>query len=342
MKRIPLSRINELFDKISASEKLYMPVKKAGVTNFSLYAEGDTFDPAVLNTVKSAKDLFFPQCEDVVSFETENGNLNITEAELCSEHFVAFGLRACDVKGLDVLDKVFLSEPCDKFYACRRENGTIVALACYNPDEACFCRTFGIDPFAPKGDVIVKIADEYLFWEPVTSKGVALTAKVEDMFDDSDDCITLEYEKRAELTYASLPLSSLTLDGFGQGKTKELFERDEWKNLSASCIGCGTCTFVCPTCQCYDVKDYKTSSGVKRYRCWDSCMYNDFTMMAHGTPRPLKFQRFRQRFMHKLVYFPDNNNGEYSCVGCGRCLRKCPVSMNIVKVMKVLGGIKNV
>ena len=31
---------------------------------------------------------------------------------------------------------------------------------------------------------------------------------------------------------------------------------------------CGTCTFVCPTCQCYDIKDYNTKNGVQRYRCW--------------------------------------------------------------------------
>ena len=59
--------------------------------------------------------------------------------------------------------------------------------------------------------------------------------------------------------------------------------------------------------------------------------------MAHGNPGPTQLERFRQRFMHKLVYFPSNNDGEYGCVGCGRCLSKCPISMNIVKVSKTLG-----
>ena len=66
-------------------------------------------------------------------------------------------------------------------------------------------------------------------------------------------------------------------------------------------------------------------------------MYSDFTRMAHGNPRLTQLERFRQRFMHKLVYFPSNNDGEYGCVGCGRCLSKCPISMNIVKVIKTLG-----
>ena len=94
--------------------------------------------------------------------------------------------------------------------------------------------------------------------------------------------------------------------------------------------------FVCPTCQCYDIRDFDTGAGgIQRYRCWDSCMYSDFTLMAHGTNRPTQLERFRQRFMHKLVYFPSRNEGLYSCVGCGRCLARCPQSLNIVKVIKV-------
>ena len=127
-----------------------------------------------------------------------------------------------------------------------------------------------------------------------------------------------------------------TLKGFGGENMLKLFDAPEWKTLSQSCLGCGACTFVCPTCQCYDIRDFDTGHGIKRFRCWDSCMYSDFTKMASGNPRLTQLERFRQRFMHKLVYFPMNNGGEYGCVGCGRCLAKCPISMNIVKVAKAL------
>ena len=85
-----------------------------------------------------------------------------------------------------------------------------------------------------------------------------------------------------------------------------------------------------------------TSRNSTRQACpplprWDSCMYSDFTKMSAGQPRPTQLERFRQRFMHKLVYFPDNNDGCFGCVGCGRCLAKCPIHMNIVKVIKTLG-----
>ena len=133
------------------------------------------------------------------------------------------------------------------------------------------------------------------------------------------------------------------IDGYGDGtfggdKLMALFNSDKWESLSESCLACGTCTFVCPTCQCYDIRDYDTGHGVQRFRCWDSCMYSDFTLCAHGNTHNTQMQRFRQRFMHKLVYYPANNNGVFGCVGCGRCLRSCPISMNIVKVMKALEG----
>ena len=141
---------------------------------------------------------------------------------------------------------------------------------------------------------------------------------------------------------ARLPLSGLSVEYFsGDRLTTGLndgFYAPQWQELYQSCIGCGTCTFICPTCQCYDIRDFDTGHGIKRFRCWDSCMYSDFTKMAHGNPRTSQLERFRQRFMHKLVYYPANNDGLYSCVGCGRCVSKCPASLNIVKVIKKLGG----
>ena len=70
-------------------------------------------------------------------------------------------------------------------------------------------------------------------------------------------------------------------------------------------------------------------------------MFADFTKCAHGNSRPTQMQRYRQRFMHKLVYFPNNHDGVFSCVGCGRCVAKCPQMLNIVKVIKTMGEDNN-
>ena len=132
-----------------------------------------------------------------------------------------------------------------------------------------------------------------------------------------------------------LPLYDLKAED-NRERELELFRSKKWKELSSHCLGCGACTFVCPTCQCFDIEDFNNGETVQRYRCWDSCMYHDFTLMAAGTPRLTQTERFRQRFMHKLVYYPKAHDGLFSCVGCGRCLRKCPIHMNIVKVMETL------
>ena len=85
---------------------------------------------------------------------------------------------------------------------------------------------------------------------------------------------------------------------------------------------------------CFDVRDFDTGNGIKQVRCWDSCMYSDFTQMAAANPRLTQKERSRQRFMHKLMYYPMAHDGTFSCVGCGRCLESCPINMNIVKVIK--------
>lgn len=250
---------------------------------------------------------------------------------------MVFGMKACDVKGVEVLDKVFLADPVDSFYAARREHGTIVAMACHEPEETCFCKVFGADCAEPAADVAVWMTGEELYWKSLTEKGDALTKSAESLLAEAD----AEDEKKVEEEKASirgivekLPYSNLSLEGWNGEALNEKFNSELWEELYKPCLACGTCTFVCPTCQCYDIKDYDTGHGIKRYRCWDSCMYSDFTMMAHGNNRTSQMQRFRQRFMHKLVYFPANNDGMYSCVGCGRCVEKCPASLNIVKVIK--------
>ena len=221
------------------------------------------------------------------------------------------------------MDKVFLADPVDTYYQARREHGIVVSMACHRPEETCFCSTFGIDATKPEGDVVTWIAEDTLYWEAQTEKGEGLTKKVEAVLAESDSKAVEAQQAAVKEILKKLPLADLDLSYFTSHPELEIFKREEWKELSSHCLGCGTCTFVCPTCQCYDVRDYDTGHGIERYRCWDSCMYRDFTMMAHGTNRKSQVERFRQRFMHKLVYNPLRNDGEFSCVGCGRCLGAC-------------------
>ena len=338
MYKIKREDLPALFQKIAADQELYLPVRTADQTNFGVWREEAEVDLDTLKTVKSPKDVFFPQSETLYTCYREGKKLSVEPETLKEQDFVVFGMKACDIKGVEVLDRVFLSDPIDTFYAARRDHGTIVALACHEPEETCFCKVFGVDAAHPAADVAAWMVEDTLYWKPETEKGQKLTENLADILEKAEDAgsetAVAEEEEKIRFIIEELPYSHLSLEGWNGDVLMEKFESPLWEELYKPCLACGTCTFVCPTCQCYDIKDYDTGHGVQRYRCWDSCMYSDFTMMAHGNNRTSQKERFRQRFMHKLVYFPANNDGMYSCVGCGRCVEKCPASLNIVKVIK--------
>ena len=260
MKKVSRENLDALFAAIAEAKKLYLPVadgtdEKRGA-KYSVWTPEAKYAAEAVNTVRSAKDFFFPQVENMVNFKVNGKKIEVDDIRTECEDFVIFGVRACDAASFKILDSVYLSE---------------------------------------------------------------------------------QSKAKTKAILEKLPLKNLSTDSFGGDKLMELFSSDKWASLSEACLGCGTCTFVCPTCQCYDIRDYDTGHGVQRFRCWDSCMYADFTKTAGGQPRPTQLERFRQRFMHKLVYYPANNDGVFGCVGCGRCMKSCPISMNIVKVMKTLG-----
>ncbi len=336
MRKCAISNKNALLAAMANVAKLYIPTDSKDGAAFTEYKD-DAQLTKKLNTNRSAKDFFFPQTENMMTFQMTGKKLEIFDTRKEHEDFILFGVRACDVKSFEILDRVFLVDPIDTYYANRRAHSTVVSLACNKPAETCFCKTFGIHAENPEGDVVCWEDDENLYLTAKTEKGEALLAKLEAVTEACEDAAVAPIQEKITERLGKLPLADLDASKFGAGKTDEFFGDSAWGELSEACLGCGTCTFVCPTCQCYDIKDFNTGKDIIRFRCWDSCMYSDFTMMAHGTNRNSHMQRFRQRFMHKLVYYPENNDGIMGCVGCGRCLAKCPISMNIVKVMKKLG-----
>ena len=344
MLKIAKKRWPELFGRLAAIGKLYAPVREDNKTDFALWQEGTAVDLKTTITAKSLKNIFFPQIENLLAFERQGQKLSLEQKQLPAEKTIAFGVRACDIASFNLLDKVFLKEPLDHLYQARRENCTLIGLACSEPEETCFCRTFGIEPASPVADVAVWLVGDDLFWQPKTTKGEELTAAIKELFTEAPDgaAIVAEQQVQVQALLDKMPLAGFALSDEECSKQAAIFESEVWEELSKTCLGCGTCTYVCPTCHCYDIRDYEIKDKVERYRCWDSCMFSDFTNMAGGNPRTTRLARFRQRYMHKLVYFPANNEGAYACVGCGRCLQKCPVSLNIVKVAKALGVTKNV
>ncbi len=340
---ISKDKIDELFALIGEKQPLYLPVdNETGRADFKKWEKGVKLS-SNLKTVRSAKDFFFPKTEHMVSYEMKGKEITVNDPRKEIEDFVIFGVRACDAVGFTVIDNVYLNmNPVDSYYKNRRDHGTVITLACNEPAKTCFCSTYGIDASlntdknGSKGDVSAWLSGDKYFFEANTEKGKAFIEKAKSVLKDEDAKAVDSLKKEISDKIEKLPFAHLDLSKF-QGKDMlKIFNSKIWEKVSEPCVGCGTCTYVCPTCMCFDVRDFKTNNGIRQIRCWDSCMYNDFTQMAAENPRHTQKERSRQRFMHKLMYYPMAHEGLFSCVGCGRCLESCPVNMNVVKVIKAV------
>lgn len=333
---LPVEKIDSFFEAVASKQKLYLPVTNSSKkANFELWEKGKVLSDE-LKTVRSAKDFFFPKAERLVNYKVNGKEIVVEDPRKEVEDFVVFGVRACDAKSFEVIDAVYLNmTPVDTYYKNRREHGTVITLACNEPAQTCFCSTYKLDAANPAGDVSCWKADGKFYFEANTEKGKALIEAVKGVLADGDAKAVEECKKQITEKVEKLPFAHLDLSKLEKHEMLKMFNSEIWDQISEACLGCGTCTYVCPTCMCFDVRDFKKNDGsVEQVRCWDSCMYNDFTQMAAENPRHTQKERSRQRFMHKLMYYPMAHENVFACVGCGRCLESCPVNMNIVKVIK--------
>lgn len=346
MLSISSEKINELFEAIAAINDLYLPVDTAeGKADFKKWTK-DSKLSSNLKTVRSAKDFFFPKTEHMVSYQMNGTEITVEDPRKELKDFVVFGVRACDAKSFEVIDNVYLNmNPVDSYYKNRREHGIVITLACNEPAKTCFCSTYKIDAANPAGDVSSWLADGKYFFQANTEKGKALIEAVKSKLSDGDDKSVEKAKKEIADKLAKLPFAALDVSKLGYQSHEQMmkvFNSKIWAKAAEACVGCGTCTYVCPTCMCFDVRDFNTGNKIRQVRCWDSCMYSDFTQMAAANPRLTQVERSRQRFMHKLMYYPMAHDGLFACVGCGRCLESCPVNMNIVKVIKSIQEDKDI
>jgi ferredoxin len=218
----------------------------------------------------------------------------------------------------------------DPYWKDKYDGSLVFCLACNQPRSTCFCNWFGGGPHSGEGcDIfVVDIGDAYLM-EPKSEKGKTFMEKVAGLGEAS----AKDTKKAGERASRARVMMGEAQDlGRLNDKLKEIFHDDFWEQVSAKCVNCGACAFVCSTCHCFDVQDEGKGGRGKRIRIWDSCMFPIFTKEASGhNPRPLSKDRFRQRVMHKYSYFVDNY-GEPLCTGCGRCVAVCPVSVDIREV----------
>ena len=239
MRKIAAAKLDALFAAMAKTHTVYLPADGPdGRAHYTRWSEGVAYSRA-LNTVRSAKDFFFPQTENLMDFKMEGKSIELIDTRDEGEDFIVFGVRACDVCSFEILDRVFLAEPVDSYYAARREHGVIFSMACTRPTETCFCSTFGIDASEPAGDVACYLENDVLYLDAKTQKGEAVLAAME--LDDCGAAAVDAQKAQIRARIGALPLSDLSADAFGGDKLDEYFERPEWKSLSETCLGCSTC-----------------------------------------------------------------------------------------------------
>jgi len=290
------------------------------------------------NTKQSPKRLAFPQREVFFTFEQIKGEApRLTQVLPPSQRQVVFGVRPCDGRGVPRMDKVFEDHVEDIYYNTRRKNVAYVGLACNKPPSSnCFCLSVGGSPVSTDGlDVqMTDLGDRY-YVKAITEAGKALMTAAASLFAEPSaaDKKQLQQVHDAAVAYPQRRVNDP--DG-APAKIKASFKSPLWDQMAQACIGCGICTFLCPTCHCFDINDEvqgKTPLKGERVRTWDNCQFPDFTMHSSGhNPREGTGARLRQRVAHKFQYFHENF-GIHQCTGCGRCITECPVGIDIINVV---------
>jgi ferredoxin len=333
---IAQAQLDQMLEQLIAGGlRLVAPVRRDGRLRFDTVTSVEQIAVAPGVPETPPKELLFPGTEAVLRYRQVGDRLEVRGIEPEVAETVLFGARPCDAAALTILGEVFNDEPRDSFFLQRLEATTVVTVSCSEPQPQCFCSATGYGPGAGNGSdlLLTEIADGAYFAEVVTDRGGALVERFAGLF-SSDP--TADKGPAVQAATAGLARTKSLTDVGPQ--LRELLFVDRQTTIGQTCLGCGACAFSCPTCHCFDLIDQGGAEQGTRLKVWDCCAFKTFTVHASGhNPRPSQLTRYRQRVMHKLSYFPERF-GHLMCVGCGRCLRSCPVGQDIYEVAAAVAG----
>jgi sulfhydrogenase subunit beta (sulfur reductase) len=317
------------YRQVKSGKKVVLPREK-------ISRESSSHPPAIYRPLLSAKEFFFPSTERLFTIE-KRGQEFILEEFVSDDRRVIFGLTPCDARGIWILDQAFLeTTPKDIYYAARRENTTLVGMACLEMGETCFCTSMGDAPDdASHVDVMVTPVEGGFEIETITAEGGALLADFPLAME------SIQPGSKRSTSWSTKLVTQPKLSPPQSSSWPVLFTSQLWTETAERCISCRACAYVCPTCRCFDLRDETTPGGngadrFERIRCWDSCTGEPYRRIAGGhNPRASQADRLRNRYFCKFHYFPIQYNlaDSSACTGCGRCIDVCPVNIDITEVL---------
>ena len=320
--RLPKKDLDQTLRSWVNQAEVFAPQKREGYAQFLPWEAGNEVlldEPH--NTRFPPKAFFLPQAETLLTYNRKLSQLEMPDLQISPR--IIFGIRPCDARAVALLDTVFATaENPDPYWQARREQTILIGMGCNQPATTCFCTSVGSSPFDHAGlDALLTDLGEAYFVETFTERGEALFANL-----TSADANEAEQANNVQQQASALLETAFSTDNL-KDHLDQIFDSSLWSEFAQSCLGCGICTFLCPTCFCFDIVD--EAQRDERVRNWDTCMFRVYSLEASGhNPRPSRAERTRQRLMHKFSYWLEHAD-QFGCTGCGRCVRYCPVGLDI-------------
>ena len=271
-------------------------------------------------TLIPPKKYLLPPRETILTFSPDGG---YRRSPTPTQNIVLFGLHPCDLAGIAYLDKVFTANEPDSLYLKRRHKLTLIGLSC-EPDEHCFCVDMGTeDP--PLFDLYMRRTEEGFHITAGSPRGEKIVSGLSNL-------ITELAPPSASRKTSKIERGILAASARGES----FQESSLWDDFATRCLSCGACSLCCPTCYCFDIREYGDLDGetAERLREWDNCLFTEHGMVAGGLNfRKKRRERFLYRYQHKYLGFGPVR-GIVACVGCGRCRVVCPVRIDLLDLFR--------
>ena len=346
---ITKSDLFDLFSRLAEKSRVFVPYRYNDRLHFGEFdaAKESAMELGGIRQSQPLKAFLNPAREKILGEPGKDPGLapylNPAKGPMNGTGIIVAGVKACDLSSLILQDYVFLKGGYeDPFYVFHRNNTTIISCDCTFAKETCFCMAMSGRPYPTKDfDLNLSSLDNQFVIDVGSDKGQRIVNTYRTFF---KDCMNNDLLRRDNIREeVSLQIKDFikergTPDTAAiNGAVKKNYDNlGLWQDAASTCVECGACNLICPTCHCFLLFDENRGQRIGRGKVWDACLYKTFAKVAgNHNPRKHLYERMRNRFDKKFAFFPEVLN-YFACTGCGRCIEACPGNIDIREVLKGL------